>query len=73
MLEKVWNLREYVQNLEEIAECCYYSLEGVDAYCPECDNIYCWEHYNAKEEYDDGFYDCTNDECPKGHKRIIDD
>lgn len=51
----------------------YHSLEGVDAYCPECDKIYCWEHYNAKEEYDDGFYDCTYGECPKGHKRMIDD
>ena len=51
----------------------YHSLEGVDAYCPECDKLYCWEHYDAKEEYDDGFYDCTYGECPKGHKRMIDD
>jgi hypothetical protein len=51
----------------------YHSPEGVDAYCPECNKIYCWEHYNAKEEYDDGFYDCTYGECPKGHKRMIDD
>ncbi|MHA1915488.1 MAG: hypothetical protein ACW986_17575 [Promethearchaeota archaeon] len=47
--------------------------EGLDAYCPECDKIYCWEHYNAKVEYDDGFYDCTYGECPKGHRRMIDD
>ena len=51
----------------------YHSPEGVDAYCPECDKLYCWEHYNAKEEYDDGFYDCTYGECPKGHRRMIDD
>jgi hypothetical protein len=51
----------------------YHSPEGVDAYCPECDKLYCWEHYDAKEEYDDGFYDCTYGECPKGHKRMIDD
>lgn len=51
----------------------YHSLEGVDAYCPECDKLYCWEHYDAKEEYDDGFYDCTYGECPKGHRRMIDD
>ncbi|MHA1986355.1 MAG: hypothetical protein ACW98D_06945 [Promethearchaeota archaeon] len=51
----------------------YHSFEGMDAYCPECDKIYCWEHYNAWEEYDDGFYDCTYGECPKGHKRMIDD
>ncbi|MHA1240350.1 MAG: hypothetical protein ACTSQU_06105 [Promethearchaeota archaeon] len=51
----------------------YHSQEGLDAYCPQCDNIYCWEHYKAREEYDDGFYDCTYGECPKGHQRIIDD
>jgi len=51
----------------------YHSFEGMDAYCPECDKIYCWEHFNAWEEYDDGFYDCTYGECPKGHKRMIDD
>lgn len=22
----------------------YHSFEGVDTYCPECDEIYCWEH-----------------------------
>ncbi len=51
----------------------YHSLEGLDAYCPECDKIYCWEHYDAREEYDDGFYDCTYGECPNGHRRMIDD
>ena len=51
----------------------YHSIEGLDAYCPKCDNIYCWEHYNAREEYDDGFYDCTMGECPVGHRRMIDD
>jgi len=51
----------------------YHSYEGLDAYCPKCDKIYCWEHYNAWEEFDDGFYDCTYGECPNGHKRMIDD
>ncbi len=51
----------------------YHGYEGLDAYCPECDKIYCWEHYDAKEEYDEGFYDCTYGICPKGHKRMIDD
>ena len=49
------------------------SCEGIDAYCPECDKIYCWEHYNPIQEFDDGFYDCTVGTCPKGHKRMIDD
>jgi len=51
----------------------YLCHEGTDAYCPECDKIYCWEHYNARVEYDDGFYDCTYGECPAGHRRMIDD
>jgi len=51
----------------------YLCHEGIDAYCPECDKIYCWGHYNARVEYDDGFYDCTMGECPDGHLRMIDD
>jgi len=51
----------------------HHSFEGLDAYCPECDKVYCWEHYNAREEYDDGFYDYTYGECPNGHRRMIDD
>jgi len=51
----------------------YHIYEGLDAYCPDCDEIYCWEHYNPVEEFDDGFYDCTYGTCPKGHRRIIDD
>ncbi|UCC19243.1 MAG: hypothetical protein JSV62_14245 [Promethearchaeota archaeon] len=51
----------------------YHGYEGLDAFCPECNKIYCWEHYDAREEYDEGFYDCTYGICPNGHKRIIDD
>ncbi|MHA1489963.1 MAG: hypothetical protein ACTSRI_09935 [Promethearchaeota archaeon] len=50
-----------------------HDVEGLDAYCPECDKIYCRVHYNAREEFDEGFYDCTYGTCPKGHERIIDD
>lgn len=51
----------------------YHSSEGLDAYCPQCDKIFCWEHYNVREEYDDGFYDCSYGTCPNGHRRMIDD
>jgi len=51
----------------------YHSQEDLDAYCPKCDKIYCWDHFKAREEYDDGFYDCTCGECPNGHRRMIDD
>ncbi len=47
--------------------------EGMDAYCPKCDKIYCSIHYNLQEEWDEGFYDCTYGTCPLGHKRIIND
>jgi len=47
--------------------------QGIDAYCPDCDKIYCWEHYKPVEEFDDGFYDDTLGTCPEGHTRMIDD
>jgi hypothetical protein len=47
--------------------------EGVDGYCPECDRVYCRVHYQAREVFDEGFYDCTYGTCPQGHRRMIDD
>jgi hypothetical protein len=47
--------------------------EGIDAYCPKCDKIYCYNHYNVSEKWDEGFYDCHYGTCPLGHKRIIND
>ncbi len=47
--------------------------EGIDAYCPQCDKIYCGEHYNTVQNFDDGFYDDTHGTCPQGHTRMIDD
>jgi len=47
--------------------------EGIDAYCPQCDRIYCHEHYNVVDIFDDGFYDYAEGTCPKGHRRMIDD
>ena len=52
----------------------YCSFEdGIDAYCPQCDKIYCREHYNVKIVWDNGFYDYAIGKCPEGHERIIDD
>lgn len=51
----------------------HYKQEGLDAYCPTCDKIYCAQHYQTREEYDEGYYDCTYGTCPHGHKRIIHD
>lgn len=47
--------------------------DGIDAYCPKCDTIYCGRHLDLEVVYDDGFYDCTYGTCPEGHRRIIDD
>lgn len=47
--------------------------EGIDAYCPKCDKIYCSVHYQVREIFDEGFYDYTLGTCPKGHERMIDD
>ncbi len=47
--------------------------EGMDAYCPECDSIYCPLHYDFEEEWDEGFYDCTYGTCPEGHRRMVHD
>ena len=47
--------------------------DGIDGYCPQCDRIYCARHYSPREEYDEGFYDCTRGTCPQGHSRILDD
>jgi hypothetical protein len=46
---------------------------GLDAYCPQCDRIYCYIHYNVRREWDEGFYDCSHGTCPQGHTRLIDD
>jgi hypothetical protein len=50
--------------------------EGLDAYCPECDKVYCRNHMRTEvvmDEDDPGFYDCTYGTCPAGHRRMIDD
>lgn len=47
--------------------------DGLDAYCPKCDKIYCKKHYHVTVEWDDGYYDCSYGTCPEGHRRIIDD
>lgn len=45
----------------------------IDAYCPDCDRVYCATHYQLEVEYDEGFYDCTRGTCPEGHRRMVDD
>ena len=46
---------------------------GLDGYCPDCNKIYCDDHWTFYPNHDDGFYDDTKGICIKGHKRIVDD
>ncbi len=65
--DKISEIHSFVQD--------YATMEdGIDAYCPDCDKIYCRSHYDPREEYDEGWwYDCTYGTCPEGHTREIDD
>lgn len=47
--------------------------DGLDFYCPECDQLFCEDHWDLEPYFDEGFYDFTEGTCPKGHKRIVDD
>ncbi|MHA1267483.1 MAG: hypothetical protein ACTSRS_19770 [Candidatus Helarchaeota archaeon] len=60
-------IHSYLQKVSVVFE------DGIDAYCPQCDKIYCYDHYLLEEVWDEGFYDCTYGTCPAGHKRIIHD
>jgi predicted RNA-binding Zn-ribbon protein involved in translation (DUF1610 family) len=42
-------------------------------WCPKCGASYCREHYRSYEVYDDGFFDCINGICPRGHERMLAD
>jgi hypothetical protein len=47
--------------------------EGMDAYCYQCDCVYCREHYKREVMFDECFYDYTIGTCPRMHRRKIDD
>ena len=52
-----------------------YEFEGLWApfWCPACAAVYCIAHWTVVPEYDEGFFDCSQGFCPKGHKRLIED
>ena len=46
----------------------------IPCYCPECDAIYCNDHWKIHVQYDDdGWRDSIRGMCPKGHKRMLED
>ncbi|MEM7105490.1 MAG: hypothetical protein AAF502_20300 [Bacteroidota bacterium] len=46
--------------------------DGLNAYCPDCDKVFCKTHYNFETVWDKGFNDGSYGTCPSGHKWIID-
>lgn len=63
--EKIAEIHRFMQKVR--------TAQGIDAYCPDCDKVYCRGHYFLDEVWDEGFYDCTYGTCPDGHRRMIDD
>ncbi len=47
--------------------------DGLDFYCPDCDQVFCEAHMRCVPFFDQGFYDFTLGRCPAGHERIVDD
>ena len=46
---------------------------GLDAYCPACDSVYCRAHYAITEERMGGSYVRSHGQCPRGHRRTVDE
>jgi hypothetical protein len=43
-------------------------------YCPDCDCVYCADHWQVLPAYnDDGWYQCLYGVCPHKHRRILGD
>ncbi len=50
--------------------------EGLDFYCPECDKMYCRNHWRLEVAFDPewpSWYEDTHGTCPQGHRRLMDD
>ena len=41
-------------------------------YCPGCGLNYCSDDWDTCVLFDEGFYDCTKGDCPKGHQHVLD-
>jgi hypothetical protein len=42
---------------------------GCPAYCPECDRVYCQEHYSVEETWSGSWHEASYATCPLGHER----
>ena len=43
-------------------------------YCPECRAVYCGDHWERWDVFDDdGWHDSIRGRCPRGHERLLED
>jgi len=42
-------------------------------WCPTCGLAYCEDHWLVDTKYDEGFFDCIDGTCPRGHTRTLED
>ena len=51
-------------------------LEYAPFFCPQCDAIYCgdhWEKWDVFDEDEPHWHDSIRGRCPKGHERMLED
>lgn len=46
-------------------------LRGVHGYCPECERMYCMQHYTVEEEWDESWFHGARGACPRSHWREL--
>lgn len=53
-----------------------FDLELAPFYCPACDAVYCSDHWDWWDVWDDelsGWRDSVRGRCPQGHERMLED
>jgi hypothetical protein len=40
-------------------------------WCFRCELSYCKNHWQTSTKYDEGFFDCVEGVCPKGHRQVL--
>jgi hypothetical protein len=40
-------------------------------WCFRCEKSYCRTHWRTATRYDEGFFDCIEGTCPKGHRQTL--
>jgi hypothetical protein len=42
-------------------------------YCPECDAVYCAQHWARQDVFEGDWHDAIRGRCPEGHERMLED